>query len=208
MNPHEIREHSAELSAPSIATNVRGSDSPASSPHIPGPSRLRRFFWSTDRRRLASYLTLYAGELAELRQQQAAGSQNAWTDAARHLIDRAYDAVRSGDVNTGWNCYNAAKRLEVLSFDDSRRRALTRALRFEASEKVDAWRRQAIAKLLSEPDDPGTAARDVSNSITVRQGAVSTTQPQVEPMSRPDATGSPKAIWACPPTEWHRQAAG
>ena len=124
---------------------------PVSGRTTPEPrKRIRRFFWATDRRRLQTYLEAYEIELAEMIRMAGPDSpENDARSSALRLVKRAESEIDEGSTNTGWSCYNAAKRIEVLGYDQEQLERLRRVVLAEAQEKVQSsWRREAIIGLV------------------------------------------------------------
>lgn len=182
-NDRWSRSNARGLSGSSVAMGAESREDLASS-IMRGydQPRWRRLLWSTDRRRLVAYIVAYEGQLIQLTPGGVGTKHGDWVHAALQLLERAFVAVKHGDVNTGWSCYNSAKRLEVLGFDEVQRRALARALQFEAAEKIGSWRGRAIAALVSEQDDPVAFAQDSLKVINPTIDA----HPQGEPLTRSD----------------------
>ena len=71
--------------------------------------------------------------------------------AAEKLLDQAKMAVQKwwADRDSGYACFLAAQRIDILSFDESRVRAAARSLLDKANgDKIKGWRKEAIVCLL------------------------------------------------------------
>jgi hypothetical protein len=90
--------------------------------------------------------------------------------AAEELLDQAERAAQRWwtDLDSGYACFLAAQRIDILSFDESRVRAAARSLLEEANgDKIKGWRKAAIVCLVKDlayeaapaktQDDQGTA---------------------------------------------------
>jgi len=72
------------------------------------------------------------------------------TDAVKDLLDEARESVEEhGDVQAGWECLNAARRMQMLTATPERLRAESIALEEEAA-KLSGWRAKAIHRLVKE----------------------------------------------------------
>ncbi|MEE8295812.1 MAG: hypothetical protein V3R64_08880 [Sphingomonadales bacterium] len=61
----------------------------------------------------------------------------------------AYKALEDGEVDGAWKCFNYARRLEILSFEEHELEAFRLTLSKEGqSEKISKWRREAIEENL------------------------------------------------------------
>jgi hypothetical protein len=99
--------------------------------------------------------------------------------AAEELLDEAEKAIGKwwADFDRGYVCLHAAKRIDILNFDDSRVRTAARSLLEEASgEKIGGWRKEAIVCLVRDlafevasakiQDDQGTPSQDKKSPKT------------------------------------------
>ncbi|WP_229073397.1 hypothetical protein [Actinoplanes sp. DH11] len=120
-----------------------GADRAASSRRSP---RFKRLIWATDRRRLDTYLEAYEDELEKLiRMADPPVAENGAKSSALRVVRRAKREVQNGSTNTGWSCYNAAKRIEALGFDQKELERLRDAVLAETQEKVrSSWRQHGL----------------------------------------------------------------
>lgn len=66
------------------------------------------------------------------------------------LLEKAKDAVDDGNIDLGWKCLQAARRVDLGGTGTPELDAACASLREEASKKLTSWRKEAVAKLLSE----------------------------------------------------------
>jgi ADP-ribose pyrophosphatase YjhB (NUDIX family) len=109
-----------------------------------------RLFSSRRWRRLASALTAYRVEL-ERRANRRQGPPSActWVGPAFEAMCSAELALRNGDIDKGWKCFNAAQRMELFALkpgDELQSRVITLK---EEAEKLRSWRKRATYELLS-----------------------------------------------------------
>lgn len=102
--------------------------------------------------RLQAELGAYRAELAgRLLIKTAQG--NDVVSSALSMVDQAQTALDGGKVDQAWLTYDAARRLEIESFDD-KRLALHAASLLEESKKLTSkWRRRAIGRILEKPTE-------------------------------------------------------
>ena len=105
-------------------------------------------------KRLASTITAYRTEYhAELATMNALNTE--WEAAIRHLLDQAESALMEGDIDKGWKCFHAARRIELLPVrDEALLKAKAEQIRIE-SEKLNKWRKEAVNSLLPKNIQPG-----------------------------------------------------
>lgn len=108
---------------------------------------------SRRKRRLYAALRAYSVELnhgAHVNEP----SPREWFSAARELLACAEAAVHEGDIDTGWKCFMAAQRMELLGLtDDKEKEAAAQVIHAEA-EKLTSWRKQAVQKLVKPTKRP------------------------------------------------------
>ena len=119
-------------------------------------------------RRLLAYLTEFS-EAVERRIADLAvpeGELPSWAASSRRLLEEAHNALERGDLESGYVCFLAAQRAEIVALTPAELRAAATALHQEASsEKFGGWRGKAIVALLQEVGDDASSdnsARDPS----------------------------------------------
>lgn len=76
-----------------------------------------------------------------------------WSKAAGDLLKGARGALGQRHLDQAWKLLHAARRLEILVFDDGERESVAAALRAEA-DKLKSWRQKALERLLGSADKP------------------------------------------------------
>lgn len=108
----------------------------------------RRYAQSQRWKRLNSAITAYREELTCLLS-NTSNNKTDYVSSIYELLDEVEAALMEGDVDKGWKCFHAARRLELLSIND---KALLAAkaeqIRNEAG-KLNAWRKEAVLGLLT-----------------------------------------------------------
>jgi hypothetical protein len=129
---------------------------------------------SGHRRRLLASITAYRKERRVLVSEPTCSCGNAAkadcksSSAAENLLKEAEEAVRKrANLDTGYACFLAARRVDILCLDDSRLRPAARSLLADAKgRKIRQWRKDAIVSLIEDIADekptgtrrgPGTA---------------------------------------------------
>lgn len=124
-------------------------------------SRIKRWWgrlWRSDSaRRLASSIAAYRVEFEHLvaRLQEEEGETDAsWVDYSQILLDKAQQALDDNNPDLGWQCFQAAQRMELhylyqlepnLGF-----RARAQSILNEARDKLSSWRKKTIEDLLTD----------------------------------------------------------
>ena len=76
-----------------------------------------------------------------------------WSKAAGELLTDARGALGRRQVDQAWKLLHAARRLEILMFDDAERESVAATIRAEA-DKLKSWRQKAVERLLGSADKP------------------------------------------------------
>ena len=142
---------------------------------VTGPTlraRVRRFwlrlssFWcSPSCGRLASAYHAYSVELAHSieRCKQDPEADSSWAGAALDLLGNVKQALDDGDVDLGWQCFNAAQRMELFGFKKGkggRLEAKARAVLHEADAKLGSWRKKTVLGILADPNKRELSLQD------------------------------------------------
>ncbi len=115
--------------------------------------RLSQHFRAPERKRLYGDVESARSELTKMIADPAVAT-GAWSSEAKSLLDRASQETLSGDLDCGWRFLHEAQRQTLFGFDLDRLLAQKLALRSEAEEKLQGWRKIAVSKLLDGvPDD-------------------------------------------------------
>src|SRR5207247_2559207 len=77
--------------------------------------------------------------------------------AIEPVLTLARNGLEKGDLETGWKCFLAAQRIELLYLDGAELSAAAAAIRKEAKKKLGDWRRAAVLATLPKTD--GKAAQ-------------------------------------------------
>ncbi len=107
---------------------------------------------ASQRERLAGAITAYGPELARRIRYSQGGSPDPWdwTTAAWVELDRAADALARGYIDEGWQCFHAARRLEMFGLTDDEVSIRAEALYHEAENKLGttSWRGRTALDIL------------------------------------------------------------
>jgi ADP-ribose pyrophosphatase YjhB (NUDIX family) len=111
---------------------------------------LTRLFHHRRWRRLASAITAYRVEL-DRRASRCQGPQSAyaWVGSAYGALCSAELALRDGDIDKGWKCFNAAQRMELFALKPGEELQSRAIVLKEEAEKLRSWRKRATYELLS-----------------------------------------------------------
>lgn len=120
-------------------------------------SRISRIWRSPSYERLVSAFAAYSVELdhSVKRCKQKERSDSSWASAAEDLLDNVQQALDDGDVDLGWQCFNAAQRMELFGLEqleDGRLEAKAQAVLHEADEKLGSWRKKTVQDILADPN--------------------------------------------------------
>jgi len=83
-----------------------------------------------------------------------------WWVHAEHFLQLARDKAAHREPDAAWKHLHEARRQEVFGYAASELAATVTALRYEASEKLSGWRRDAIIKTLDQLNAPPPADDD------------------------------------------------
>lgn len=98
-------------------------------------------------KRLKSSITAYREEVFCLTS-SARSKQTEYIHSINNLLKQAELALMEGDIDRGWKCFHAARRIELLSITDkSLLLAKAEQIRDE-SEKLSNWRKESVKNLL------------------------------------------------------------
>jgi 8-oxo-dGTP diphosphatase len=131
-----------------------------------GWSRIRRIWHSPSYERLASAYAAYSVELDHTvkRCKQKPEADLLWASAAKELLDHVQQALDDGDIELGWQCFNAAQRMELFGLEQlkgGRLEAKAQAVLHEADAKLGSWRKSTVQDLLAQPDKGDATAEEV-----------------------------------------------
>lgn len=84
------------------------------------------------------------------------------------FLDQADAAIAVKDINGGWKCFNEACRRELFLLDNGGFTAKILALRNEAAQKLDNWRRTSVEEIL----DRAESEQDEAASRTLLASAM------------------------------------
>jgi 8-oxo-dGTP pyrophosphatase MutT (NUDIX family) len=131
-----------------------------------GGSRIRRIWRSPSYERLVSAYAAYAVELDHTakRCKQRPEADLSWASAAKELLDNVQQALDDGDVELGWQCFNAAQRMELFGLEQlegGRLEAKAQAILHEADAKLGSWRKSTVQDLLAQSDKGDVTAEEV-----------------------------------------------
>ncbi len=104
--------------------------------------------------RLRGSITTYRSEL-EGKRTQAEDDANKleWLDKSMELLDSAEINLRLNKIDVGWQCFHAARRMEVFAMDDNTLKVEAKVLLHEC-EKIRPWRAEAVKKILAPLEKP------------------------------------------------------
>ncbi len=131
-----------------------------------GWSRIRRIWRSSSYKRLVSAYAAYSVELDHTakRCKQDPEADLSWASAAKELLDHVQRALDDGDIELGWQCFNAAQRMELFGLEQlkgGRLEAKAQAVLQEADAKLGSWRKSTVQDLLAQPDKGDVTAEQV-----------------------------------------------
>lgn len=145
------REESTSEETPDLDLSTEEDEEVAE--HVRGGARgalerLRR--GSPDEQRLDAVI---AGCRGRLDWREATGAKDtAWLAKARVLLSAADSALETHEREKAWACVHEALRLEVHGYGRAELDAARVALRHEAQEKLDSWRRASVLDVLARHD--------------------------------------------------------
>lgn len=130
-------------------------------------SILRRFFLSLKTipfmvmfksnryKRLYGDLLAYKEELGHrIQRAQSSGQKDmGWAKSARRLLNQVEIELKSRNIDEGWKCFAAAKRMEIYNLTKTELITNQFILSREAT-KLNEWRKNATYKLLGQPESP------------------------------------------------------
>ncbi len=99
--------------------------------------------------RLSSAIQSYTGELEGLEKRVPPHCINSF-DTARKLLLQAEEQARLGFIDRGWRLFQAARRMELLSFCHDQQRQSNARHMLKEVEKIPGWRNDAIKQLLGD----------------------------------------------------------
>lgn len=119
-------------------------------------------------KRLNSAITVYRKELTCLLS-NTSNNKTEYVSSIYDLLDEAEASLMEGDVDKGWKCFHAARRLELLSINDQALLAAkAEQIRNEAG-KLNAWRKEAVSGLLTNKmDGEGITASVLYDAALIR----------------------------------------
>ncbi len=126
-----------------------------------GASVLQATRW----RRLGAEVDAYRGEMEgrALAQERL----SAVLPPIRSLLRHARQALDGGDIDRGWRCLHAARRLELLGLDDPELQAEAQTIREEA-DKLHGWRKKAVTALVTPGEGAVTPLSSVFRAAVLR----------------------------------------
>jgi 8-oxo-dGTP pyrophosphatase MutT (NUDIX family) len=120
-------------------------------------SRIGRICRSTSYERLASAHAAYSAELDHsVKRRKQKEADFSWVSAADELLNNVQQALWDGDVDRGWQCFNAAQRMELFGLEklkDGRLEAKAQAVLHEADAKLGSWRKETVLDILADPKE-------------------------------------------------------
>jgi hypothetical protein len=146
--------------------------------------RLRRFFhFHLQGSRKRSVLAAVTAYRLELREQEPCSAELA--NRIVDLLDKAEEVARHGNIQAGWACFLAARRMQILTASPDRISAESIALLEQAEEQAEelsGWRGKAIKKLLNsgQQAEPGRQAQLLYVAYEIRHEAQQNTYRKVE----------------------------
>jgi 8-oxo-dGTP pyrophosphatase MutT (NUDIX family) len=118
---------------------------------LPLKRRGRKWSWSRGERAYARLLREFEAFRVELAfaEQRGARKEIAWADAAKDQLRNVERYLSTRDIEGGWYCLHAARRLALFGLNDEEIKIRAQALR-EETQKLSSWRAQAISGLLDD----------------------------------------------------------
>lgn len=104
-------------------------------------------------------------------------TESPWLRGAEQQIAAAEIAAKAGDPEVGWRSLLQARRLILYSYDASTEEgkneltARAAAIRAEAEEKLDGWRREAVRELLPPPSEIDAGTTETPRPETIYAAA-------------------------------------
>lgn len=128
-------------------------------------SRIGSIWRSPSYERLASAYSAYSVELDHSieRPKQDPEADSSWLGTAQDLLGKVKQALDDGDVDLGWQCLNAAQRMELFGLkqvEDGRLEAKARAVLHEADAKLGSWRKKTVLRILADQDKRELSLKD------------------------------------------------
>lgn len=111
-------------------------------------------------KRLNSTIMVYREELSCLLS-NSSQNKTEYVSSICGLLDEAKEALMEGNVDRGWKCFHAARRLELLSINDQALLSAKAEQLRDESDKLNAWRKEAVNSLLPKKMDNA----DISASV-------------------------------------------
>jgi len=112
-----------------------------------------RYFQAKRWNRLASSIPAYREEFSCLTRTQNIADFGC--EANLHqLLDQAESALTRGDIDRGWKCFHAARRIELLLVQDKTLMLAKGAQIRDESDKLNKWRKEAVNNLLPKNMKP------------------------------------------------------
>lgn len=90
-----------------------------------------------------------------------------WFITAGKLLIQAEKALSNYDIDEGWTCLHAAKRMGIQGFSDEEVKQWASVLRGEAS-KLKKWRKDAVYNLIGNPENLTDAEIKKANHASLR----------------------------------------
>ncbi len=79
--------------------------------------------------------------------------KSAWAYTANALLHDAEQALLSRQIDEGWRCFHAARRMSIHGLDNEDLKHLASIIRNE-SDKLTSWRKKSVLELLENKDKP------------------------------------------------------
>jgi 8-oxo-dGTP diphosphatase len=102
--------------------------------------------------RLAREIKAYRATLEYNICKKSDPANSCWLIAAENLVDQAEKALSKFDIDEGWTCLHAAKRMGIQGFSGEELKQWASVLRGEAS-KLKKWRKETVYYLIGNPEN-------------------------------------------------------